>query len=64
MKKLLFSAALLAIAFSASGCVATTGIVSTEKRAFVVHGDIFWTTMYFCVAEQKKPVCTQVKEED
>jgi hypothetical protein len=44
---------------STSACSVTrTAAMSTEKKAYIAHGSSF----LHCTAEQKKPVCTQVKE--
>lgn len=51
------------LAIGATGCLARTAVVSTEKKAFVVKGNLFGSNMFSCKAEPK-PVCTQVEESE
>jgi hypothetical protein len=50
------------LAISSTGCVARAVAVSVDKKAYVMKGSIFGTSMYACKAEGAKPVCTQVSE--
>lgn len=52
------------LAFSATGCLARTAVVSTEKTAYVVKGSLFGSSMYHCKADGGKPVCQQVEESE
>ncbi len=51
------------ISVGATGCLARTAVVSTEKKAYIVKGNLFGSNMFHCKAEPK-PVCTQVEESE
>jgi uncharacterized membrane protein YjgN (DUF898 family) len=61
MKAALSLILLSVIAVGATGCLARPIVVSTEKKAYIVKGNLFGSRMFHCKAEAK-PVCTQVEE--
>lgn len=54
---------LTALAIGATGCLARTAVVSQEKKAYIVKGNLFGSNMFHCTAEPK-PVCKQVEESE
>lgn len=54
---------LAAVTICTTGCLARTAVVSTEKKAYIVKGNLFGSNMFHCTAEPK-PVCKQVEESE
>ncbi|MEZ4300876.1 MAG: hypothetical protein R3B70_38435 [Polyangiaceae bacterium] len=63
MKAALSLVLLSVVAVGSVGCLAKAAVVSTEKNAYVVKGNLFGSNMFHCKAEPK-PVCTQVEESE
>ena len=63
MKAALSLILLSAFAIGSTGCLARTGVVSVEKKDYIVKGNLFGSNMFHCTAEPK-PVCKQVEESE
>lgn len=63
MKAALSLILLSALAIGSTGCLARTAVVSVEKKAYIVKGNLFGSNMFHCTAEPK-PVCKQVEESE
>jgi hypothetical protein len=66
MKHALSLILLGALAIGSTGCLARTAVVSTEKKAYVIKGNLFGlvSNMFHCTADGAKPVCKQVEESE
>jgi uncharacterized membrane protein YjgN (DUF898 family) len=63
MKAALSLILLSVIAIGSTGCLARAAIVSQEKKAYIVKGNLFGSNLFHCKAEGK-PVCKQVEESE
>ena len=60
--KIVVSIVLCVLALSSTVWATQAVAVSVDKKAYVMKGSIFGTSVYACKAEGAKPVCTQVAE--
>ena len=47
-----------------SGCVGHTATPAAHGKAYVVVGNVFGSTTYFCEAKKRTPECWEVIEEE
>jgi hypothetical protein len=53
------------VVFASTGCAGSTAVISQSKKAYIVKGSVFGTSMYYCqVTITGQPVCTEVREYD